>query len=575
MVAGMDRLADQFRAQSGSCAQGTAPSKLRVPAFVRPTLMTHRIEFDPDLITEIVRQVETNANASKRLGLEFRSRHEPPENEESEKKRETPPPTDEAPWPSKDDLQPLDDVCTRFCNDKFFPNAHARVTLVLNVLGLFSRLSVGADGKTPRDRKVIFKGGVMQRLVLLEVLADLPPESARPVLAHLMASKALGISDMDFELTSHTASKAFQHRTALLSFLLLACLQIAMMHELEGRTPRKILSADWNVNDGQTELAKAIQEKIDSLPSSNAMHGATVDFVHFYPLPVPKTRHRTRSGAARAEARTSKVCYACGATRCSIDAAKLFEELGFDLPFLRNVDSDALFVSLNTYLGEDTPKRADHHQSVFHLARIKHAYALYYTTKRGDKRIERLSGEMIDMSQGLPDCEKRVKFYGMLAQPYRSYGVLGVEGDRLWSYTMDGFFLDVLTTLHHSEHVPWEAEKLEKRLSRYASFLVGCMLQHLAPVAVAEELHRLLEALRRGGGGSFRLPLTKLFFSYERRIADRKYRSDLFRTLDTWRLALATGGATSRPLMLNEDHFVNFTHFVQPTLSNRKTSPKP
>eukprot|EP00966_Prymnesium_polylepis_P181151 4195988-Prymnesium_polylepis.1 len=94
---------------------------------------------------------------------------------------------------------------------------------------------------------------------------------------------------------------------------------------------------------------------------------------------------------------------------------------------------DDLEANKSTYIGDEKKEgeaiRSEYLRGVFHLARIKHSFVVYYTTRPGKKCCDRLGGEMIDLSQSHSiqrDMMKRA-MYDTLKNPYREYPILGVD----------------------------------------------------------------------------------------------------------------------------------------------------
>ena len=70
----------------------------------------------------------------------------------------------------------------------------------------------------------------------------------------------------------------------------------------------------------------------------------------------------------------------------------------------------------------------------------------------------------------------RAFLYEHAARDLRDYPILGVDPKEvvLRSYTPEGFYLDHSTMVHHTDVEPWRANKLGKRLPRYAAFHGAC-----------------------------------------------------------------------------------------------------
>lgn len=517
---------------------------------VRPSISTYTVPSYTKFFGQLSREVRDSRDASKRIGNEWM-----PKDRAVIKKRQQ----DDV-WTTREDLKPLDDVCTKFCTLKYFPDAFSRMTMVSNVTKLFSR--IGHTFGSEID--VIFKGGVMQRLIILELIYELPISSQRSIIEFLTTHKALSISDLDFELSTHTSSAAIHHRIALMSFLTLVLLQNELNSELMGEVPPRLLSHEWDKTLGKEELKQRLQQEIQSLPNSHPLSGATVDDVGMFPLPHPLgLPHKTRSGKPRPDPRDNLFIFKCGEDTCVADAEKILAELGISMQHLRAVRSEPLYTNLNMYIGEDSEKmRAEHLSSVFHLARIKHTFHLYYTTKSGEKRVDRLNGEMIDMSQSTHRDEMSRLFSQRVPKPYRQYAIVGMSHS-VRSYTMLGFLIDIIHTIHHSENEPWKANKLLKRQSRYVAFLVGVLLETLSVKDTAQELQRLHDKLSSTSSQHFVHSITRFVYGYERRMASHsKYLNSFLKNLKTWIKSMEN--TSSYLNHVNDIHVYQVHKFVTP-----------
>lgn len=519
---------------------------------VRPNIATFEMPLFPHFFKRMVREVDQSAQAGARLGSEWM-----PRTANAIQKRD-----EDDVWVSRENLRQLDDICTKFCTLKYFPDAFSRLAVISNVIRLFHNLK-----QWNKATDVMFKGGVMQRLLILELVDDLPSSSRTSIIEFLKKHKALSISDLDFEVNTHSTSKTVQHRTALMSFLILVVLQHELNKELTGAVPARLLSHEWNKEEGRRELKERLQQEIENLPSSHPLHGATIDEVGMFPLPLPKgLPHKTRSGKSHPNPRKNLFIFHCGDDSCVGHADDILQEMGISMQHLQSVSPHPLYTNLNMYVGEDTKKARDQHlRSVFHLARIKHTFHMYYTTKTGEKRVDRLAGEIVDMSQSVPDAEERTLFSKRVPQPYRDYKLLG-EKRSVRSYSMLGFMIDILHTIHHSEAEAWKADKLVKRQARYVAFYVGVLLETLSVPQCARELEQLEQALyqRAEKQPPFRHAASGLIFDYERHLVDRsKYMNGLLSSLRAWTRALTSTTRTER--IINDVHMYQMHKFVTPS----------
>jgi hypothetical protein len=546
----MKRLVEAFRRGSTGVEPDDLYSKLELDKTekVRPSLLSHVLTVDRSYVEHVKRQVQGSPVSGERIGTTWT-----PQGTNVIRPR-----ADDDVWVSREDLRPLDDVCTKFCTFKYFPDAFSRVTMVINVLRLFSHVS-----QPGVDTKVVFKGGVMQRILLLELLHDLPPEAKEIMLRHLGKHKALSISDMDFEIVAGEVSDEKLHRITLVSFLVMTWLQHQLNLELHGQVRPRLLNREWDAVRGQEELKEMLQRQIQDLPETHPLHGSTVDGVTVFPNAPPNNwPHRTKSGKVQPKPRTNLFIFKCSdGEHCVADAKTVLRRMGVHIPLMETSLTAPLYTNMNLYIGEGTVRsRKDHLLSMFHLVRIKHSFTMYYTTKYGEKRVDRLAGEMIDMSQGTPYDENKIRMMTVLKNPYQQYPVLGGKGTKIHSYSMTGFFLDILHTLHHSDTEPWNANKLQKRQSRYVSFYVGVVLQSLTVSEGIEELSRLEHALVSGKPRGLRLDVTKYVFRYESSVSGQPtFRRGFLTTLRHWIKALE---AKSNTLSISDIHLYQLQKFI-------------
>ena len=167
-------LVDEFRrggrpaARDGPVARalsnGFDAFRLERAADVRPSMLTYRLPLDEAFLARVVRDVGRSKAIARRVGVEWMPR---------DATQIVPKAESDASWVTREQLKPLDDACTKWCTDTYFPDAFARVNLVANVVRLYDRLR-----RVGRLRfRIVFKGGVMIRLVLKEFLFDLHVEA--------------------------------------------------------------------------------------------------------------------------------------------------------------------------------------------------------------------------------------------------------------------------------------------------------------------------------------------------------------------------------------------------------------
>ena len=492
------------------------------------------LPLDDDFLFSVARSISSSELAGKRMGKDWL-----PDANRIETKAEA----DDA-WATKEELKPLDDACTKWCSETFFPNAFARMNMVANVTRLYDRLAKVSGLKF----RVSFKGGVMMRLVLLEFLHGLPAEERVKAVQYMQENRALSLSDFDFEVVpdNHDAPEEDVLRYFALDYAALLWLLRQMQREIEGKKRAtegggSLLFMDWDGEERARALAESLQQVVDSLPKGGScLCGARIDRVVLASTDDdPPRGYRTRSGKGTPSPRKNVVVYDCegvgkgkdASAKCVLPASDFFGYLGLPRGVVPDRAGGAcLYATLNTYIGEgESKKREGHLGGVFHLSRIKHGFVVYYTTKSGEKRCDRLGGELIDLSQSAGNSrdELRRALYADLPSPYRDYPVVGVDPSAvvLRSYSPEGFMLDLRQQVHANADYPWEAGgKTGKRILRYVAFLflhvmgpnvAGSRAAKVAALSKARDATSSLSSLLSSGRTS--VPCVDAFLSQERR----------------------------------------------------------
>ena len=435
----------------------------------RPSVLQHILDIDTSFLKRVHRDVSYSKNAGLRIGKDWL----PTDVSLIEEKIES-----DNNWSSHEDLKPLNDVCTKWCSRHYFPDAFSRVNMVLNVIRLYDQLR----DSTGLKFNIVFKGGVMIRLVLLEFLNDLPLPGRVAISKYLSDHKALSLSDFDFEIVpdDHNSPSHMVHRFFLLDYAVLLWLQRSLQQEIETGKDG-MLKTIPNKGESEEDLRTSLQKEIDELPSDSSLYKARIDHVFVGDtVETPPKGYATKSGGISPARRNNVFVFDCGEKKCVMKAKDLFREMK-----VRDVPSSSggrfMYSTLNSYIGETPDSNSEcqpeHLKSTFHLSRIKHSFVVYYRTKTGEKRCDRLSGEMVDLSQShnvTVDMMRR-KMYETIHHPYKEYPIIGVSTKKgvLRSYSVEGFLFDHMSMIHHTEEDPWKVKKKEKRISRYVSFLVA------------------------------------------------------------------------------------------------------
>lgn len=411
-----------------------------------------------------------------------------------------------ADWPTHEDLKPWNDVCTKWCTNRYFPDAFSRINMIANVIRVYEALQKASG----LPFHIVFKGGVMIRAMVLEFLETRPLPNRSAAVDFFLKHKTLSMSDLDFEIVQRNASPAAPsvHRLMTLQYAVLLWIQRRMERELAGKDPPVLLylADPRSVAEQEADLRLRLQQSLSDLPEGHKLHGATVDRVCLSDgsdqTGMPSLPHRTQTGERMTRPRRNTVLFPVRGATSVLAAERYFKEL--DIPHVPAGSGGAqLYSTLNFYLGEDTVRsRKAHLKSVFHLSRIKHAFVVYYTTKDGKKRMDRIGGELLDLSQshGIALDEMRRTLYRNVPSPYREYPFIGVDPREctIRSYSLQGFLWDHISMIHRTDSEPWNVNKQQKRIVRYITFLVMvvlCRTQSAQPLKMACECTRSVPAL--------------------------------------------------------------------------------
>ena len=501
-------LVKQFRARRGVTEQQRrgfedAFDRFRLRDGVHTTQLRFQIPLDVPMYREIRDAVYRSQRSGKRLGEEWM-----PENAGVIRKR-----TDDDRWESREDMRVLDDVCTRFMAKKFFPDAFIRINMTVNMIRMYD--TIAKELRLPY--KIVFKGGVMMRLLVLEFLHDLHVSVRHEAIDYLsQEQQAVGVSDFDFEIVpdDRNQSASETYRQVIVNSLFLLWLRKYLEEGiiLKGHTDvdkydtsHHLMNTAWDYAESEYELRDMLQKEVESLPSDHALAGVRIDHVHIvHPeRRPPQLEHRTRFERREPTARENLYIF----KRSVADGLRQEVHVAPADEVLRTLDVSkklrehlapsmgALYCTCNQHIGEHEPRAHSLSMSGnFHLSRIKHAFYMYYTTRDGKRRIDRLAGEVVDLSQshyGALD-ERKGHIYQDHPHPWTVYPILEVPGQSIRSYTLPALLHDIQDVLHHGEVVPWMNRKVSKRLVRYC--VVLAMVVYSQPLARSEK-HASLRTL--------------------------------------------------------------------------------
>lgn len=468
----MNRLVDAFRA--GTIDEGLLRKlqindadtfKIQDSFGIRPNPVKEALAIDVPFLRRTVRNLQASKRAGNRVGHTWQPAKSTvmTENEDNSF--------------SYDDLAVLNSVCTKWCTRTYFPDSFTRVSFIFNVFALYTAL---ADAYRDVEFDIVFKGGVIMRLLIMEFVSEFPMRERVDAERYLQENKALSFSDFDFEIVprNHALPEESTLRLVHLDYTILMWLRSMMDRFSARRAKNPLFDLSWDESEAVDDLRSMLQKEIDGLDKDHPLHRATVDRVikGCHDKHPPKG-YRTRSGRATHGKRDNAVIFQTKgeADRSVISARDFLAEMGLSgVPCEHPVD---FYCTLNTFIGEDTVRNQEAQlRTTFHLSRIKQGFVVYLTTRDGQKHCERLGGEIIDLSQshGTRVDEMRRYLYSRVKEPYRLYYIMGSQF-HVRSYSANGILHDLRMQIHFQERPPFNdmdgTSKVRKRLLRYVLFL--------------------------------------------------------------------------------------------------------
>lgn len=482
-----------FRRNATMRREVLRPKPLAIPSNVT----RHSIPIDDALLRQIVAEISKSKLSRMRIGQDWQP-------DASVVLRQS---ADDDVWIPREGLRSLDDICTRFTTKRFFPDAYSRMNMIVNVVRVYDHLAK----LMKQQYYIVFKGGVMMRLLILEFFKDLHVDVRYEAIEYVSdAQKAVGVSDFDFEIVpidrdcpeTETWNHVFINSVCLL--WLRNYINDYLYKRPHEQGTRVLMNAEWDYGEAEHELKEMLRAEVKTLPNHHPLKYCVIDHVHItHPdRPPPELAHQTRMGTRKPGDRFDFVAFKCKdgnfEQRCIVPLRDVMAQMGCskNVQNLAN-QSKAMYVSTNLHIGELEPR--GHSRSMrgnFHLSRIKHSFLLYYTTKNGEQRIDRLSGEVIDLSQthgGHLDERHATQ----LKNTWTSYTISDFPEAKVRSYTISAILHDLQDVIHRGEQLPWQNKKIHKRLLRYAIFLVLATRQHdSSPKLKIDALDRCIDYLR-------------------------------------------------------------------------------
>ena len=338
----------------------------------------------------------------------------------------------------------------------------------------------------------------MMRLLILEFIKDLHIDVRDDALGYVSeAQGAVGVTDFDFEIvpTAQTQREEVTHQQVMINSAILLWVREYIASQLYDdvssmRERDALIDNSWDYAEAENELLMLLRAEVASISSDHPLHGATIDHVHIrHPRRAPPMfAHRTRNGRSYPEDRIDQMMFSCPSKESASDSKEstlddcivplydVLREIGCHaktLAMATRTSKNPVYVTTNMHIGEREPRAHKYALTTdFHLSRIKHSFIMYYTTTDGRPCVDRLSGELIDLSQshhGLRD-ESHRHLMNEVPTVYRRYNIVGTPY-YLRGYTTRAILHEIQDVLHHGQTAPWESSKLKKRLLRYMLIL--------------------------------------------------------------------------------------------------------
>lgn len=525
---------------------GSRSFELSNSDLVRPNQLGFSVDHEWKTLSRWIGEVKRNPLTKERVGGEHNII--PDEFVVSQKE-------EKASFLTYEEKRGLDDVCTKFCCETFFPDAMARLNMIFNIIHLFDEVASRARMKY----RILFKGGIITRFLILEWLQHLSFGPRMEAIDYVSKEqKAVGISDFDFQVTFHPEHPPTEKDIQLAVFLNYIILLYVkkILHAnicqhgkkttdyIEART--HLLNINWDP-DNPEKLVSMLEEHVKELPPSHSMYGAKIDYVLVgNKLPSSKeglrerlSRYSKKNGNSVFCGKKDNFIFRCHGRKdesgedekCVASARRVLRRMGFSKEICDLASpSPYVYATHNSYIGEESFKdrSTTFLPSVFHLTRIKHVFTLFYTTLSGDKISEVLTGELVDLScsAGTRLNLKEAYIHSLVDKPYAGYKVLGVSknGGILRSWTVEGLFHDLSMMLHFEGCFPWENGKYEKRLIRYVCVFVILIFSTPGvdmPTKISELKLLSTQLLRPTFVSNFTIPYVQFFADREKKLGER------------------------------------------------------
>lgn len=444
-------------------------------------------------------------------------------------------------------VKDLDAIATQLITEVLMQTAEARLLLVKTMVAVYEHVSAHMASKDPSLKfNIVFKGGNVYRMVI----RDFWEQMHKNVRGHIEHSEEYGsmtnMSDMDFQTYPlGDCTEEGLYAINLVNYMIMLRLQrhvgyhvddfLPGVHELDrtdlleevvgpvGSAKRPKAKAvrrklrelsERNVGESRSQCEKFVQQACDALPKGHPYHGIAVLYVGRN-NPDPKLfRSACEASALKrksfvivdSDEQEGFAHMSMDGLRRHMGAAK--ESSVEDL--LRRTDEYPDFYSSHN-AGVKIPEMGAH----FNLNRIKMSLVVCYMTPAGEFRSDPFVGELVDLSNSLPDDKKFLRIAeGDWGLHFRRYTVSAphqyiheVDGNprvEFETYTVRTLADDIARILFtDTDNRPWNAGKMVKRLKRYIWCIVIDMVKGSSvkeAAAVVQRLERAAQAVFRSKG---------------------------------------------------------------------------
>ena len=438
----------------------------------------------------------------------------------------------------------LTDEMTDFNSEYFFSNQTYRIrfiNLILIVIKKYLAILREKTGLLKDDIDIIFKGGIIIRFFLKELIRDFGNETEDYL--YNIINDYIKIGDFDFELVSNPEkiSPELLNKINIISQMIV----LSIRNYLSENKHYYFELFNYNKNYQQKILKKTVDklnQKCQQVSEDNFYHGITIDYIEFDGDCIDNTQKKFQKELSDTELLTlSKykgkeelnnsdilTSEETKITTCRTDFGiikNMKDEVNtresdsmyfistknlltyYNIPnnLIKNLvipnklDGNRLYATYNpniSFIGGDNLTRQ------FQLNRIKYNYIVYFKKKLSNGEIlylkDNMPGEILDLSHALHNDIRKLKSHIL---PYsendyfRQFNFLNYN-IKFMTYSMKGLTKDLKLILFDEQgYTPWKDAKYIKRLYRLLFLVIfyyfSEMSNHEKYITYSEKLRNL------------------------------------------------------------------------------------